>query len=90
MTDCSDTAQCPNGNCIGCKDGQTWCGDPRCAPYCPGEICVMDGEHDNAINIVIIVILLCLITILIIVWFFYGPSFFRQYKLAPGEEIHMS
>lgn len=85
MSICNDTLLCPNGNCTGCKDGQVWCQDPRCSPYCPGEQCLMDKEHDTTVNFVMVIIILCLITILIIVWFFYGPAFFRHYKEIEPE-----
>lgn len=82
MSNCANTELCADGNCIGCQNGQIWCQDPRCHPYCQGEECLMSSDHDANANIVIIIILLALIMILIIVWFFYGPSFFRYYKTA--------
>lgn len=81
MSDCGDLVTCPNGNCIGCKNGQIWCQDPRCDPYCPGTICKYPGpEHDFNANLMMVVILISLITILIIVWFIYGPQLFESHS----------
>jgi hypothetical protein len=77
---CSDPVICPNGNCEGCKDGETWCQDPRCAPYCPGGLCAIPDDHDFNANMVVIVILFCLIAILFIVWFVYGPQLIEHHN----------
>ena len=76
---CSDPVTCRNGDCIGCKKGVTWCQDPRCDPYCPGQGCSIPNNHDFNVNLVILVILLCLMAILFIVWFAYGPQLFEDH-----------
>lgn len=76
---CSDPGACLNGNCIGCKNGQPWCQDPRCAPYCPGSVCKFESSHDFNGYMVVIIILICLVTILFIVWFAYGPQLFEHH-----------
>lgn len=77
MNFCSDEKRCPQGNCIGCKNGQLWCRDPRCSPYCPEAACIMDVEHRNVVNLTMTLILSCLVVILFIIWVFYGPSFYK-------------
>lgn len=72
---CSDPVTCPGGNCIGCKDGQTWCQDPRCEPYCAD--CSVPPDHDTISGIVVVLIVFCLIALLAAVWLTYGPDFFR-------------
>lgn len=76
---CSDPVICPNGNCVGCKNGQIWCQDPRCSPYCASSSCVIQDDHDFNGNLVVVVILLSLIAILFIVWFVYGPQLFEHH-----------
>ena len=75
---CSDPVSCPGGNCIGCKNGNIWCQDPRCAPYCQG--CAIPDDHDFNGNMVVTVILICLVALLFIVWFIYGPSLFEPHN----------
>lgn len=76
---CSDPVSCLNGNCLGCKDGSPWCQDPRCSPYCPGNNCAIQPDHDFNGNMVVIIILMCLLAILFIVWFIYGPQLFEYH-----------
>lgn len=78
MSDCADPLTCPGGNCVGCRNGQVWCQDPRCQPYCGG--CAIPSTFDFNANMTIIVILLCLITIFFIVWFVYGPQLFEEHN----------
>lgn len=75
---CKNEKICPGGNCIGCKNGEIWCQDPKCQPYCPQ--CLKHPDSDYNANIVIAIILMCLISILFIVWFAYGPSLFIQHN----------
>lgn len=72
MSHCSDFTTCPEGNCIGCKNGKLWCHDPRCSPYC--RECAIPPDHDFNGTVVVIIIILCLSCILIIIWFAYGPK----------------
>lgn len=78
MSICNNNVICPDGNCMGCKNGNSWCKDPKCYPYCPG--CSMPEEIDFNGNMVLIVILVCLIAILFIVWFVYGPVLFEHHN----------
>jgi hypothetical protein len=87
---CSDPVTCPNGECSGCKNGQVWCQDPRCQPYCPN--CNITRNHEFNVNMTVIIILICLIALLFIVWFIYGPQFFQPHDnyeranvIAPPE-----
>lgn len=88
---CSDPVSCKDGNCPGCKDGQLYCSDPRCSPYC--QDCAFPVQtHDFNGGMVIVVILICLIAIFFIVWFVWGPQFFqshddhdRAYVIVPDE-----
>lgn len=80
MTDCANPVVCLDGNCPGCKNGSTWCQDPRCAPYCFGGGCRIDDEHDFSGGSVIFIIILCLMTILFIVWMSYGPLFVEYHN----------
>lgn len=80
MTDrCSDPVLCPNGNCPGCKNGQLWCQDPQCSPYCPSTTCIMTSSHDFNANMMILIIIVCLIVIFFIIWFSYGPQLFEHH-----------
>lgn len=75
---CSNNKFCPDGNCTGCKDGQIWCQDPECQPYCAG--CAIQEATDFNGSMVVIIILICLIAILFIVWFVYGPGLFETHN----------
>ena len=81
MSNCSNEKICPGGNCVGCNNGQTWCDDPRCHPYCPGEACFMHEEHDPVANIVITVIFFCLAALLVVLWLYLGPSYIEIYYI---------
>ena len=80
MTNCKDPLTCKNGDCIGCNNGNVWCLDPRCAPYCSNPSCVYPYDHDFNANMVIVTILLCLFTIFFIVWFIYGPQLIESHS----------
>jgi hypothetical protein len=84
---CGDTLTCPNGNCIGCRDGSPWCEDPLCQPYCGG--CSMTAGADTLGNMVTGIILICLVVILFIFWFMYGPALFRPHN-DMGEPIYLN
>lgn len=75
---CSDTTTCPDGNCVGCKDGEKWCQDPRCHPYCPN--CPVPEDNDFAVTIVFFIAIICLVGILILIMVGYGPKFIHQNK----------
>lgn len=76
---CGDPLTCPDGNCVGCKNGEVWCQDPRCAPYCAGNQCVFTAAHDFNGNMVVFTILICLLAMLFIIWFVYGPHLFEHH-----------
>jgi len=80
MSNCSDPVTCLNGNCIGCRDGQVWCQDPRCSPYCPGSTCIIPKGHDVNANIIIILIIVALFAMLFIIWFMYGPQLIESHS----------
>jgi len=68
---------CPNGNCIGCRNGNLWCQDPRCAPNCPG----CQSNVNTWSNIVIIfVIIIGLILIGLVIWLYWRSN--RPAKLT--------
>ena len=75
---CSNPDMCPGGNCPGCRNGKVWCQDPRCGPYC--QNCAVPKSFDYNANAVFLVILICLLAALFIVWFVYGPAFFRAHS----------
>ena len=62
---------CTDGNCPGCKDGNKWCFDPRCAPFCPQ--CYISGDKpvDHAVSVAIFAFLAILSAI--IIFLTYGP-----------------
>ena len=62
---------CPSGNCEGCKNGEKWCDDPRCFPYCRGCALIKDHETISAIGVWIIIATLLMITFLLFIA--YGP-----------------
>jgi hypothetical protein len=78
---CGDPVACPNGNCVGCKNGEPWCLDPRCSPYCgTSPRCAIPDDHDFNGNIVFGIIMICLVTIFFIVWYVYGPTLFTPHS----------
>lgn len=80
-TRCSATS-CLNGNCIGCRNGVKYCGDPRCFPNCPectGEtslLCVNKRDNWDWTLVVIIAVLsiVLLLVLCYIIWAWYHPS----------------
>lgn len=69
---------CPNGNCIGCRNGNLWCQDPRCAPNCPG----CQSNVNTWSNIVIIfVIIIGFVLIGTVIWLYWRSN--RSAKLTP-------
>lgn len=69
---CQDQMFCPTGNCPGCKNGEPWCNDPRCEPYC--ESCYMLDNYDYISGLVVMFISLGLLFLAGIVFVFYGPK----------------
>jgi uncharacterized protein (DUF983 family) len=56
---------CPNGDCTGCRNGNLWCGDPRCSPNCPG---CQSNVNTWSVIVIIIVVIIALIIIGIAIW----------------------
>ena len=74
---CSDTSQCPDGNCVGCKNGSLFCNDPRCYPNCPD--CTNDSdESNNNADRIILIILLILAGILLILFIIAGIDYWNK------------
>ncbi len=69
MSICSDPILCPGGNCVGCKNGQLYCNDPRCFPNCKN--CSGNEVETyftwNRILLFIILILAVIVAIIVIV-----------------------
>lgn len=71
MDRCSNIL-CENGNCIGCKNGQLYCQDPRCFPNCPN----CENTTDDCVNtkdgwdwaLLIIILSLSLVLLLLLAW----------------------
>jgi len=80
MSRCSDSAQCPGGNCLGCVNGRLNCIDPRCYPNCEG--CPKPSNLNWAL-IVILVLLGVLLILAIIV----GVGWYNQSKQIQEYEI---
>ena len=72
MSSCQSPT-CQNGNCEGCKNGKTWCNDPRCFPYC--RDCQLPKNHETNANIVVWLLFSLLGAIFIILLVGYGPRF---------------
>jgi len=49
-------SSCPDGNCQGCRNGQIWCHDPSCEPYCRG--CQPPNNHERVLIFMIIAIII--------------------------------
>jgi len=74
---CADTSNCPDGNCIGCRNGELYCEDPRCYPNCEGcNITTSSG------NWIIITIILILLGALLVMAFIIGFDWFNKSKKA--------
>lgn len=63
---------CPNGNCPGCKDGNLYCSDIRCSPYCAG--CKIDENDNYNSTVFILSIMICLIVLAFIIFMFFTPK----------------
>ena len=68
-----DRSTCYQGNCPGCKDGQRWCDDPQCAPYCTG--CLPPKGNFEMVNMLMASFLVILLLGIFISLYFYGPRF---------------
>lgn len=58
----------------GCKQGESWCNDPRCSPYCNN--CPAPPHHDifnNAFFVLLIFVFACIVIVLFL-WLYYDNS----------------
>lgn len=78
MSRCSDTTICPDGNCLGCRNGSQYCNDPRCYPNCPD----CPSENRSESDWVIVLIILILAGVLLIVAIIYGFDYWNKIKKA--------
>jgi hypothetical protein len=69
---CQNPNFCPEGNCEGCKNGQIWCQDPRCAPYCSD--CQVPIQYDNFVTSVTFSIIFLILLLAFIIFVFFGPK----------------
>ena len=74
---CSDNIQCPNGNCVGCRNGQLYCNDPRCYPNCKN----CDTTTSSG-NWIIVLIILILLGVLLVMSFVIGYDWYNKTKKA--------
>lgn len=67
-----DSVTCPNGNCVGCLNGQVNCFDSRCHPYCP--TCAMPKEFETvslfAISMIVIFLFILILIVLAGFWLY--------------------
>lgn len=78
---CSGPA-CLDGNCIGCRNGNLWCGDPRCSPHCPN---CPSNKDTWSVVVIIIIVIIALILICIVIWIAWHSS--KPAKLTPIHPI---
>lgn len=85
---CKDPILCPDGNCIGCKNGVTWCHDPRCDPYCTD--CTPRDNQERFGNMVILIILVGLLAILGVFVVAYSPNSVYYYRAGKDSKCNLS
>ena len=88
---CIASASCVNGNCVGCKNGNLYCNDPRCYPNCPD--CKTDvPSSSNWILITVILVLLGFLLILAFIigydWYFARKSAAEPKNITVNKTIH--
>ena len=64
------STSCLNGNCIGCKDGTTYCNDPRCYPNCPNCLTNTKKKSWWSWNFWWFVIIIIVLIVLVFLLFF--------------------
>ena len=64
---------CENGNCVGCKNGQLWCDDPQCDPFCRG--CEPPSDYETVTNMMLMIITIVFLVIIFMLLYFHGPRF---------------
>ena len=85
MSHCSNQNICPNGSCTGCKDGNLWCSDPRCTPYCPE--CEMPKNHETIVAFLVIVVVIILTIIIFIMIYSYGPYMLNYHNNSARANV---
>ena len=75
---CIPSTNCINGNCPGCRNGTSYCNDPRCYPNCVN--CTTSVPNNN--NWIIITIILVLLGVLLVLGFIIGYDWFFARKKA--------
>ena len=75
---CVASSNCINGNCPGCRNGTSYCNDPRCYPNCAN--CTTSVPNNN--NWIIITIILVLLGVLLVLGFIIGYDWFFARKKA--------
>ena len=63
---CVSSPTCPNGNCVGCRNGSLFCNDPRCYPDCP-DCNIKVGNSNWVLNMIILILLGVLLIVSFIV-----------------------
>ncbi len=77
---------CPNGNCIGCRDGHIWCQDPRCSPHCRGcETPRHTTLFTIALFIIIIVGVIAICAIIMVYWKSTHPATLHPIYPLPSQ-----
>lgn len=64
---------CLDGNCAGCKDGQLWCDDPRCEPFC--RACEPPENYNSVINVMMLTFIVIVLLLIFVLMYMYGPRF---------------
>lgn len=87
MVNICQRSTCKEGNCPGCKDGERWCDDSRCSPYCVG--CQPPGYNFQIVNVLFATFLVLLLLGLFVAIFFYGPRLSVSHvgKFDPEADI---
>lgn len=73
MVNLCQKTTCYQGNCPGCKNGEKWCDDPKCTPYCTS--CQPPISNDSVVNVLFATILIILLLGVFLSMFLYGPRF---------------
>jgi len=80
---CDNPRICPDGNCVGCRNGEVWCQDPRCEGQCPD--CFYDPRDDRVGYTVFIIIIAVLVVVMVIVMLNYGHT--MTYYYVPNYQL---
>lgn len=83
FSQCNPSPACPDGNCIGCKDGIINCQDPRCVGYCTN--CIPNKTWERFGFGVYFVIILVIFLIIFVVWLTMGHQV--AYYFVPNSDL---